>query len=219
MKYKCLVLDHDDTIVDSTATVHFPCFVKYLRERYPHLADNYTLESYLIKNFHPGIVSLLRDEVGLSEAELAEEEAYWSDYVKTHSPRAYGGIFEIMCEFRRRGGLLVIDSHSFEENIRRDLKDNGLPTPDYIYGWDLPKDKRKPSPYTLFDLMKRFSLSAEDIIVVDDLKPGYDMARAAGVTFAAAGWAYDVAEIENFMRRNCDYYLKKVEDLYDLLFN
>ena len=219
MKYKCLVLDHDDTIVESTATVHFPCFVKYLRERYPHLADNYTLESYLIKNFHPGIVSLLRDEVGLSEAELAEEEAYWSDYVKTHSPRAYGGIFEIMCEFRRRGGLLVIDSHSFEENIRRDLKDNGLPTPDYIYGWDLPKDKRKPSPYTLFDLMERFSLSAEEIIVVDDLKPGYDMARAAGVTFAAAGWAYDVAEIENFMRRNCDYYLKKVEDLYDLLFN
>ena len=219
MKFKCLVLDHDDTIVESTATVHFPCFVKYLRERYPHLADNYTLESYLIKNFHPGIVSLLRDEVGLSEAELAEEEAYWSDYVKTHSPKAYGGIFEIMCEFRRRGGLLVIDSHSFEENIRRDLKDNGLPTPDYIYGWDLPKDKRKPSPYTLFDLMERFSLSAEDIIVVDDLKPGYDMARAAGVTFAAAGWAYDVAEIENFMRRNCDYYLKKVEDLYDLLFN
>ena len=219
MKYKCLVLDHDDTIVDSTATVHFPCFVQYLKERYPHLSDNYTLESYLIKNFHPGIVSLLRDEVGLSESELAEEEAYWSDYVKTHSPRAYDGILEVMREFRRRGGLVVIDSHSFEENIRRDLADNALPTPDYIYGWDLPKDKRKPSPFTLYDLMERFSLSPSDIIVVDDLKPGYDMARAAGVTFAAAGWAYDVPEIESFMRRNCDYYLKKVSDLYDLLFN
>ena len=219
MKYKCLVLDHDDTIVDSTATVHFPCFVQYLKERYPHLSDNYTLESYLIKNFHPGIVSLLRDEVGLSEAELAEEEAYWSDYVKTHSPRAYDGILEVMREFRSRGGLVVIDSHSFEANIRRDLADNALPTPDYIYGWDLPKDKRKPSPFTLYDLMERFSLSPSDIIVVDDLKPGYDMARAAGVTFAAAGWAYDVPEIESFMRRNCDYYLKKVSDLYDLLFN
>ena len=48
--------------------------------------------------------------------------------------------------------------------------------------------------------------------MVDDLKPGYDMARAAGVDFAAAGWAYDVPEIEGFMRKNCDYYFKTVQD-------
>ena len=71
-----------------------------------------------------------------------------------------------------------------------------------IYSWDLPKEQRKPSPYTIFDLMKRF-----------DLKPGYDMARGAGVDFAAAGWAYNVPEIEDFMRENCDYYLKTVADL------
>ena len=28
LKYRCLVLDHDDTTVDSTATVHYPCFVE-----------------------------------------------------------------------------------------------------------------------------------------------------------------------------------------------
>jgi phosphoglycolate phosphatase/pyrophosphatase PpaX len=66
--------------------------------------------------------------------------------------------------------------------------------------------------------MKRYELSAEDIIVVDDLKPGYDMARAAGVTFAAAGWAYDVPEIESFMREHCDYYFKTVEELASHLF-
>ena len=27
MKYKCLVLDHDDTVVNSTATIHFPSFI------------------------------------------------------------------------------------------------------------------------------------------------------------------------------------------------
>ena len=48
--------------------------------------------------------------------------------------------------------------------------------------------------------------------MLDDLKPGYDMARAAGVDFAAAGWAYDVPEIESFMRKNCDYYFKTVQD-------
>jgi cellulose synthase/poly-beta-1,6-N-acetylglucosamine synthase-like glycosyltransferase len=57
-----------------------------------------------------------------------------------------------------------------------------------------------------------------EIIVVDDLKPGYDMAKGAGVDFAAAGWAYDVREIEDFMRENCDYYLETVEDLRKILF-
>ena len=50
-KYKCLVLDHDDTVVNSTATIHFPCFIEYLGKFYPHLVGNYTLESYFIKNF------------------------------------------------------------------------------------------------------------------------------------------------------------------------
>ena len=58
----------------------------------------------------------------------------------------------------------------------------------------------------------------QKIIVVDDLKPGYDMARGAGVRFAAAGWAYDVPEIEDFMRKNCDFYLKSTEELARLLF-
>ena len=40
-------------------------------------------------------------------------------------------------------------------------------------------------------------------MVVDDLKPGYDMAHAAGVPFAAACWAYDVPEIRQFMEANC----------------
>ena len=60
--------------------------------------------------------------------------------------------------------------------------------------------------------MEQFSLEKTDLLMLDDLKPGYDMARAAGVDFAAAGWAYDVPEIEGFMRKNCDYYFKTVQD-------
>jgi phosphoglycolate phosphatase/pyrophosphatase PpaX len=37
------------------------------------------------------------------------------------------------------------------------------------------------------------------------------MARAAGVDFAAAGWANDIPEIEGFMRANCERYFKTVE--------
>ena len=43
------------------------------------------------------------------------------------------------------------------------------------------------------------------------------MARSAGADFAAAGWAYDVPEIAEFMKQNCDYYLSTVDDLKALL--
>ena len=219
MKYKCLVLDHDDTVVNSTATIHFPCFMQYLGEFYPHLVKNYTLEDYFIKNFHPGVISLFRDEIGLSEEEMAAEEAYWSNYVAGHVPTAYEGIREIIEKFIALGGIVAVDSHSYTHYIKRDYEKNSLPAPHVIYGWDLPKEKRKPAPDTLFEIMESFSLSPSELLVVDDLKPGYDMAKAAGVDFAAAGWAYDVPLIEDFMRKNCDYYLKTVDELSRLLFD
>ena len=53
--------------------------------------------------------------------------------------------------------------------------------------------------------------------MIDDLKPGYDMAKSCGVDFAAAGWANDIPEIESFMRQNCRYYCKTVKELAQLL--
>ncbi len=217
MKYKCLVLDHDDTVVDSTATIHYPSFIEYLKDYRPELKDNYTLHAFFLKNFDPGIVSLLRDEVGLNDEEMQHEEDYWLDFVETRIPAAYDGMAEIISSFRTSGGIIAVVSHSMTKYIDRDYKANGLPAPDIIYGWDIPKEHRKPNPWCINDLCAVYGLAPHEILVVDDLKPGYDMARGGGAHFAAAGWAYDVAEIEEFMRRNCDYYLKSVADLRALL--
>ena len=65
--------------------------------------------------------------------------------------------------------------------------------------------------------MKTFGMAPEELLVIDDLKPGYDMAKAAGVPFAAAGWANDIPEIESFMRKNCGLYFKTVDELYRYL--
>ena len=218
MKYKCLVLDHDDTVVDSSASIHYPSFVEYLKVARPHLADKYTLEEYFEKNFEPGILELFTEEIGLSEEELAEEEQFWRDYVKNHIPNAYPGMAEIIAKFREMGGIIAVDSHSVSENILRDYKANDLPLPDIIYGWDIPKEMRKPAPGTLFDLMEKYNLRPEEILVVDDLKPGYDMARAAGVDIAAAAWAHNVKGIAEFMQANCEYFCKTVEDLRKVIF-
>ena len=219
MKFKCLVLDHDDTVVNSTATIHYPCFEKYLVEKKPHLVGKFDLDTYFRRNFDPGVLEFFANDVGLSEKEMVEEEAYWRDFVKNHVPLVYPGMKRIMERFLAEGGILAVASHSLSCYIERDYRENGLPTPSVIYGWDMPKERRKPAPFALLDLCERYGLSPSEILMVDDLKPGYDMARGGGARFAAAGWAYDVPEIEGFMRENCDYYLESVDELRDILFD
>lgn len=215
MKYPCLILDHDDTVVNSTATIHYPAFVAYMKDVRPHI--NLTLEEYFALNFDPGVVPLFRDICGLSPEEMKAEEMFWASYVKDHIPRAYDGIREILEKHKENGGLFCVISHSYSYYIERDYEHNGLPKPDLIYGWDLEPSLRKPNPYAVHEIARTFSLSPEEMLVIDDLKPGYEMARAAGVPFAAAGWANDIPEIENFMRQNCDFYFKEVKDLVAFL--
>ncbi|MBE5808353.1 MAG: HAD family hydrolase [Clostridiales bacterium] len=211
MRYPCLVLDHDDTVVDSTATIHYPCFVEYTQKYFPHYSC--TLEEYFVKNFDPGVVALFRDEVGMTDEEMKAEQKYWFDYVQNHVPRAYPGMAELLRRYKDMGGLICVISHSYSQNILRDYAANGLPEPDMVFGWEAPPEERKPAPHALMRIMERYGLAPEELLMVDDLKPGYDMARACGVPFAAAGWANDIAEIERFMRKNCDIYLKTVDDL------
>ena len=215
MKYKCLVFDHDDTVVNSTATIHHPCFQAYLDLRYP--GRKCSLEEYFIKNFEPGFLRMCIEEYGMGDKELADETAFWREFVKSHIPDAYPGMAEIMHRHKDEGGIIAVVSHSFEETIIRDYKANGLPEPDAVYGWGQPAEQRKPSPYPLFKIMKDFDLAPTDMLVIDDLKPGYDMAMKCGVDFAAAGWANDIPEIESFMRSNCANYFKTVDELDSFL--
>lgn len=216
LKYRCLVLDHDDTVVNSTATVHYPCFVEYMEKYQPRV--HLTLEEYFRYNFDPGVIPMFTEICGLSLEELEHEEAYWKEYVKVHTPRAYAGIREILEEERTRGGRITVVSHSFSEYILRDYRENGLPEPDEVFGWEYPAEQRKPSPWPLYQIMEKWGLKPEEMLVIDDLKPGFDMAAAAGVPFAAAGWANDIPEIESFMRGNCDRYFKTVAELRAFLF-
>ena len=77
----------------------------------------------------------------------------------------------------------------------------------------MPQVPAQPAPWPLEKIMETYGYRTDELLVVDDLKPGYDMAKAAGVPFAAAGWANDIAPIEEFMRANCENYFKTVEEL------
>lgn len=211
MKYRCLVFDHDDTVVNSTAVIHHPCFQKYLSLRRPGMECS--LERYFLKNFDPGFIQMCRDDYGMTDEDLADETQFWLSYVREHIPVAYLGIREIMERHKNSGGIIAVVSHSMKMNILRDYSFNGLPEPDEVFGWEQPPERRKPNPWPLLEIMREFDLKPSEVLMIDDLKPGYDMAAAAGIGFAAAGWANDITPIEVFMRENCPNYFKNVSEL------
>ncbi len=216
MRYACLVLDHDDTVTDSTAHVHHPAFLAALEAMRP--GRTVTLEEYFQLNFDPGFLEYCEGELHMTEAELEREYRIWQSFVSARIPRVFPGMDRLIREQKRRGGYVCVVSHSVDENIRRDYRENGLPEPDQVYGWELPREHRKPAVYALNRIAETLCLRPSDLLVVDDLKPGFEMARAAGVDFAAALWAHSVPGIRAFMQEHARFCLETPEDLYALQF-
>ncbi len=217
MRYKCLVLDHDDTVVKSTECIHYPCFISFMQMQGRDMRDEIPIEKYLERNCLGNIMEFYLNDVGLSQELLDGETRYWRECVNNCVPIVYDGLREILTRFCDMGGKIFVASHSESRFILRDYKENGLPTPDGVYGYDAPDGMRKPSPRIIEDIIKATGFDKDEILVVDDLKHGYDMARAAGVAFAAAGWAHSVPAIESFMKSNCDFYFSSVKALSDFL--
>ena len=111
-------------------------------------------------------------------------------------------------------------SHSSDVNILRDYRTHFGLEPDAIYSWDLPEHLRKPSTYALEDIMKKYGFSRQEMLVVDDMKPAYEMASRAGVPTAFAAWGRkDYPEIAAEMRAICNYSFDSTEELEQFLFD
>ena len=145
------------------------------------------------------------------------EQEYWKAYASKRVSDAFPGIREIMERQRADGGILAVVSHSFASNILKDYRHNNLPIPDEIFGWEQPPEERKPAPHSLYVLMEKYNLQPKDILVIDDLKPGLDMAVAAGCDFAACQWCYKIPEIRSYMLEHATYCCDTVEDLAELI--
>jgi len=217
LKYPCLVLDHDDTVVQSEATVNYPFFVYILDQFRP--GTRITLPEYVHGCCHLGFAEMCRQWYGFTEQELVEEYKGWQTYIKDHIPAPFPGIVEIIRRQREAGGRICVVSHSSDVNILRDYRTHFDMEPDAIYSWDLPEHLRKPSTYPLEDIMARYGYTRDQLLVVDDMKPAYEMASRAGVSIAFAAWGRtDYPEIIREMTGLCDFSFSTPKALEDFLF-
>ncbi|MBO5129438.1 MAG: HAD family hydrolase [Oscillospiraceae bacterium] len=217
LKFPCLVLDHDDTVVQSEATVNYPFFVYILDQYRP--GATITLDEYVSGCCNLGFAEMCRRWYGFTEQELVDEYRLWQEYIRDHIPAAFPGIHRIICRQKEEGGLVCVVSHSCNDNITRDYDAHFGIRPDHIFGWDYPEHQRKPNPWPLVQIMKKYDLRPEQLLVVDDMKPAYDMASGAGVPIAFAAWGRkDYPQIMAEMTSLCDYTFNSTEELEKFLF-
>ena len=156
LKFPCLVLDHDDTVVQSEATVNYPFFVEFLKQYRP--GASITMHEYISECFHPGYVEMCKARFDFTEEELLLEYTQWKEHIRSHIPAAYPGIEQIIRRQKAEGGILCVISQSSQENIARDYNAHFGIQPDEIYGWDLEPQQRKPSPWALEQIMEKYHL-------------------------------------------------------------
>lgn len=217
LKYKCLVLDHDDTVVQSEATVNYPFFVEFLKDYRP--GQTITLHEYISGCFNPGYIDMCKQRFQFTDEELLIEYKGWKEYIRSHIPAPYEGIERVIRRQIAEGGIVCVVSQSAQENISRDYTAHFGIQPDEIYGWDLEPEHRKPNPWALECIVAKYGLSPADILVVDDMKAAVSMARAASIHIAFAGWGrIDFPEIKTEMTALCDYAFDSTQALYQFLF-
>lgn len=218
LKYPCLVLDHDDTVVQSEATINYPYFCYILDKFRP--GKTITWPEYTHGCCNLGFAEMCRQKYGFTEQELQEEYLGWKEYILTHTPDPYPGIDELIKKQKAAGGLICVVSHSGTENITRDYNTHFHMLPDEIYGWDLPEHQRKPNAYPLECIMEKYGLKPSELLVIDDMKPAWEMASKVGAPTVFAAWSKtDVPQITEEMTKLCDFSFSSPKELVKFLFD
>lgn len=216
MKYKCLITDHDDTLVNSTVEVHYPCMVECLQELRP--GTIHTFDQFYDYNFHLGFDGYADRILHFTPEEANRQMQIWRKWTSTHRPTFFDGVSTLLSDFKAAGGILIVSSHSEKNVILNDFKNGGCPKPDEIYGWDLKPEQRKPSTYTIEKITKRFGIQPSEMVMIDDMRHGLDMCKAAGVDFIFANWARKPQYLVDYMKSHSDFTASSPEEVRELIF-
>lgn len=218
LKRKALVLDHDDTVVASTVTVHYPAFVKAIKTLRP-VIEPISLHDFQTINLNPGLMDYYKIDLSMSPEEIDQEYRIWQDYIQDIVPEPYPHLHEILLEFVHEGGKIFVSSLNFKNIILRDYE---LHFPDVeitdIFCRDQHEDLIKPNPQQLHHIMDVHGLKASEILVVDDLHYGLEMAQQAQVDFAYAQYSQVSLDNHRYFNEQAQIILTKPSALADVLY-
>ncbi|KRN95161.1 HAD family hydrolase [Pediococcus stilesii] len=217
MQYKCLILDHDDTAVDSTATIHYPSFIAATSKLRPN-EKPLTLDEFIGYCFNPGFSKLCTDIMKFTPPEQTYQQKVWHEYTDAVVPTFFPHFISFLEEFKRNNGIITVVTQSESKDIYKAYQNTSI-KPDAVFGWKKGQDKRKPNPHPVKRILSDFELRPEDAILIDDLEPGLKMASECNVPTVVAAWSPKPASISSFLKTNHDHYFKTVDQLANFILN
>ncbi|ELP87272.1 hypothetical protein EIN_095090 [Entamoeba invadens IP1] len=219
-RFKCLVIDHDDTSVDSTPKINYPCYLSFMREYAPSIppASLTSFQNYL---FDIGITKYYKDVARLPDHLIKYEAEYWQAYADSHDPPDFfPGFLDVLKHFKQLGGLVVVVSYCDKNNIARAYTKAGSFLPDKIFGCDSHNPKlSKPHKELLVSIMREFNLRENEIVVIDDMSDGFRMAdHFKGITKVGVTYGDGHEDIKDKMKGMCHFVATSVKELNDFIF-
>ena len=179
-----------------------------------------TIGVYVRECHRLGFADMCREIFHFTDEELKQEHSQWMEYIMKNIPDPFPGMERIIRRQKEEGGRIFVVSHSHEDNILRDYDAHFGIRPDGVYGWERPEQERKPNPFPLLDIMKKYGYSPEEILVVDDMQLACRMAEPLDVRVAYAGWDdMGVPELRQEMEKRCAFSFSSTEELEKFLFD
>lgn len=96
LRYPCLLIDHDDTVVRGSEEFHYPAHVESLRLLRPDLAPC-SIEKWFERSHDPGISAYLSSL--FKKEQMAQEHDIWNSAMVGVVLSFYDGIAEVLAEF------------------------------------------------------------------------------------------------------------------------
>ena len=195
MKYKALIFDIDNTLVNTLDMNMIP-LQKIIQEE---KGENWTLEEVYHFASYPGMKVMEELEVNNPE----EVYARWVKYVNEYQASPYEGMDDVLKTLHEKLRFSVVSSKNKKQY---DIDVVSLGLDDYMEVVVLEDDtsKHKPDPEPLLLCMERLGLNKQVNLLTS---------RNAGIDFAFAKWG----SVESKDMSDSNYILEKVEDLLRLL--
>jgi len=210
MKYKALVLDYDDTIVESARVINYPAYRDSLKILRPLMAC-LSFEDWLAMHSRMGPIGFFKDYLKFNDSEAKRELEIWGGYKRSVTPQFYNGIPEALEEYKSKGGIVTVASLSDGTTVFENFVKAGMSL-DHVFGGDMNPDIIKPNPYVINRIAQLYNFDTTNILVVGDLQTEALFARNGKASFAAACWGHNIPSIKDeFKKLGVETYLETID--------
>ena len=213
---KLCIFDLDGTIVDTQEDLADSVNAGLRQEGYP----THTVEAF-IRFVGNGVARMVKD--AMPEDVRDNEEIFsrvFDVFQKEYDARclnkthAYPGTVGLLDELKARGIRLAVLSNKLQAFTERIVSHYFGERMDLVFGQREGVEK-KPAPDGVFEIMKHFGVSAEEVIFIGDSEVDVLTAKNAGVPCLGVSWGFRGKE--DLEKAGCELIADTTEEALEIL--